>query len=873
MIEKLKMVNWKSHELSEITFSPATNLLIGAMGAGKTSCLDAICFAFFGTFPSLKSRQVKLTDIIMAQPEKKASSLVEVTFTSNKRYTVTRSINAKGTEAFLRCESALIEGPQPLRTTEAITRLLKIDYDTFTRVIYGEQNKIDYFLTLPKGNRKSQIDELIGISLFETVRVNCNSLISKLRTEKKTLETFLAGVNVENLEEELSELKKALQTSLEKKNSLESLSFSLSNELEISKKNLEALEQMKKINEEMSIELVKTRTEADSLHSSAVSIMPLTMSTLTREQCTSLLEQCARTIQEMADLENRINELSSSIQRLEGEALVVRQIIEQFPIETLKSEINKLTIIDKQLALASSEYLELTKKEGSLKSTSNSLKLERETIEKEMRELFLKLQILTSFENEFTSIQQLEITVKKTRDSLLFYEKSKSSKEGAISSLEKSLELLQREAHVCPTCDQQLSEDAHKNLIVQKTAIAEKEKAELRETEKKIVELSKTFDSRYSTFSKWTALLPLESTLKDLKQKQENLLKTLEKTNEELYACTVLVSAAEEKTSKLKKAAEKLELLKERLEQAERAAEKLQQIEKELNLLKEQIAKKKVALSTFGEKKAIEEKLNEARSALKAFDLFEKTESLKKKSIELKEKLLNLQFSVSDLKTLGEKTASLASKLESAKVSFEHFNGNVKEKNSLISKLENQFSKFSVVKKSCLDLENSANELTLFQNSVVETQTELRNELITAVNEAMHEVWQSVYPYRDYSSCKITPTDDDYLLEVKNNGGWVPIEQCSGGEKTCVALALRVSLAMVLVPNLSWLVLDEPTHNLDSQGVSLLTRALHDTLPSIVKQTFVVTHDEALKEGASGSVHVFQRDKDNGAATVVETLS
>ncbi|MBI4406293.1 hypothetical protein HY571_00065, partial [Candidatus Micrarchaeota archaeon] len=203
----------------------------------------------------------------------------------------------------------------------------------------------------------------------------------------------------------------------------------------------------------------------------------------------------------------------------------------------------------------------------------------------------------------------------------------------------------------------------------------------------------------------------------------------------------------------------------------------------------------------------------------------------------------------------------------------EHVNGEVKEKREIVFKLESQVSKLGGVKKSCSDLEGFVGQLSVFQTSLVETQNELRNELITAVNEAMHEVWQSIYPYRDYSSCRVVPTDDDYLLELKNGSEWRQIEQCSGGERASAALALRVSLAMVLVPNLSWIVLDEPTHNLDSQAVLLLARALHDTLPSIVRQTFVVTHDEALKEGASGSIHVFQRDKDVGAPSIVETLS
>ena len=42
----------------------------------------------------------------------------------------------------------------------------------------------------------------------------------------------------------------------------------------------------------------------------------------------------------------------------------------------------------------------------------------------------------------------------------------------------------------------------------------------------------------------------------------------------------------------------------------------------------------------------------------------------------------------------------------------------------------------------------------------------------------------------------------------------------SGGERSIACLAMRIAMAMVIVPNLRWLILDEPTHNIDEQGIS-----------------------------------------------------
>ncbi|MFH1247341.1 MAG: SMC family ATPase, partial [Candidatus Micrarchaeota archaeon] len=819
-------------------------------------------------------RQVNLADVIMSRPGKKASSLVEVTFTANeKNYSVTRSFSTKGAEAFLRCDGALLEGPQPVRTTEAVSRILKVDYETFARVIYGEQNKLDYFLTLPKGSRKAQLDDVIGISLFEKVRVNSNSLVSKLKSEKINFESFLSGVDVEAIEKELTSLKNTLQVVTQRKTSLESNTFALANELETIKKNLESLEELKKLNEDLSLQLVKAQTEANSLQSSAVSVMPLEFSKLTREQCTAVLEECSRSIQERLDFERQATKLINVIQRLQGEGLIVKQIIEQFPVEQLKNEIELVSQEAKQLEIVSAEFLEIAKRESFLKTNAASLQKELNTVALQMEDFAKKTSVIVGFERDFSNVPQLEQLVKSKQQELLSIERLKATKFEVISSLEKSLSLLQKENAACPTCDQAIPFESLQNILKQKQLLLEKEKSELVEITKKLTTFSNELTNLSTSLSKWVELLPAVSKLKNLNERKSDLQKTLSQTSEEFVGVSQLVKTSEEKVRVLKTKTQHLDGLKQNLIQAEKASEKLVSVESELKLLNEQLAKKNLALSTFEAKDKLETKLNDARSALKAFELFEKTEALKVKARELSEKLSSLQFDNLILINLREKFSTFSSNLQSSRVSLEHTTIELKEKTDLVAKLESQFVKLSTVKKNCSDLDCKIRELTIFQNSLVETQAELRAELIGAVNEAMHEVWKNIYPYRDYSSCRIVASEDDYAMEVLSSDGWKPVEQCSGGEKTCVALSLRVSLAMVLVPNLSWLVLDEPTHNLDANGVNLLARALHETLPSIVKQTFVVTHDEALKEGASGSVHVFQRNKDEASATTIETLS
>ena len=96
MITKIRLKNWRSHLDSEIKFSEGTNCFIGTMGAGKTSILDAMCFAFFGTFPILQSKKIKLEDIIMKKPKLMNEAEVHVSFmVGNDEWSIKRIV-AKG---------------------------------------------------------------------------------------------------------------------------------------------------------------------------------------------------------------------------------------------------------------------------------------------------------------------------------------------------------------------------------------------------------------------------------------------------------------------------------------------------------------------------------------------------------------------------------------------------------------------------------------------------------------------------------------------------------------------------------------------------------------------------------------------------------
>ena len=71
----------------------------------------------------------------------------------------------------------------------------------------------------------------------------------------------------------------------------------------------------------------------------------------------------------------------------------------------------------------------------------------------------------------------------------------------------------------------------------------------------------------------------------------------------------------------------------------------------------------------------------------------------------------------------------------------------------------------------------------------------------------------------------------------------------------------------MLAPQLRWLVLDEPTHNLDAKAVEDLALVLRDRISEFVEQVFLITHDPALENAVSGYLYRLERNKEKSEET------
>jgi exonuclease SbcC len=93
----------------------------------------------------------------------------------------------------------------------------------------------------------------------------------------------------------------------------------------------------------------------------------------------------------------------------------------------------------------------------------------------------------------------------------------------------------------------------------------------------------------------------------------------------------------------------------------------------------------------------------------------------------------------------------------------------------------------------------------------------------------------------------------------------------SGGERSMASLALRIAFSHAFIPNLRWLILDEPTHNLDTASIEQLSRTLKERMGSFAEQVFLITHEERICDSLD-SFYRLERDKSSNEPTRVVAM-
>ncbi|HEY9835796.1 MAG TPA: SMC family ATPase, partial [Vampirovibrionales bacterium] len=172
--------------------------ITGATGAGKSSLLDAMTYALYGT----TSRTSQAGELV----SQGANTLkVQLRFSvSVGEYRITRTWRYRPSTPVTQVLLEKSQGDGSWETLEtkereskkAITEILGMDFDTFTRVILLPQGQFDEFLKGNTGKRREILRQLAGFEIFERMRKETNDLARLLKQELAAIERQIADLEV-----------------------------------------------------------------------------------------------------------------------------------------------------------------------------------------------------------------------------------------------------------------------------------------------------------------------------------------------------------------------------------------------------------------------------------------------------------------------------------------------------------------------------------------------------------------------------------------------------------------------------------------------------------------------------------------------------
>ncbi len=764
MIDSIEITNWKTHKKTAMNFQKGVNVLIGVMGAGKSSTIDAISFGLFGTFPALQSKRITLSGLITNRPKQEEEAEVKLKFsTDNDEYVVTRKIGSSGNSARLDKNGSYFQ-TQATKVTEEIEQALKLDYDTFARVVYAEQNRLDYFLELPKSERKKQIDHMLGLDAFATAEENATTLINSMKSAMAGQEDALSRFDIAVTRKELKKLSDERD--------------------DLAKEKERSQKEEKKIKEEL--ERLKKEYEASKKQ----------------------LAQKKSISEEIVGMQSRIKKINEEIKKIE-----TMKIEEQ----KVRASIDSLEVKDKAL---SKTIDELKKKE---RACSKELADYEANAKVNKKKLADRDKIIADIKDSDQSKTKKELD--KETEELQELAKEVAAKRGKIKELGEWVAELTKHISKCPVCERELGDEMREKLLEGKKSAMDALAGELKKAERATEEK----DTR----------------IKRLHELHNKLLLA----NTRLIEFKDLDKAIDANEKELKSSQKQLKEIQDEYEAKA----------KEHESVKESLASARSDMQTAERRKSYEKEAKDAESELqkkrKEFD-----------AIEVDEKAL---YETQDNIT---KHSSLLSDISS------RLQGHTKLLESMDSQIgdkEKRVKEFEKIEKEIAKRQGQVLNLNKFKMALIDTEAILRNRLVSSINNLMQGLWPQLYPYGDYTSIRLNAKKDDYLLEVNTGSAenWITVDGiASGGERSVGCLAMRIALAMVVVPNLRWLILDEPTHNIDSAGIAKLIEVLGEALPSIVEQIFIITHDDNLKQISSAKVYQLERDKASGAPTSVAEL-
>ncbi|MDH5482734.1 MAG: SMC family ATPase [Candidatus Bathyarchaeota archaeon] len=201
-IEIVQLENIRSHVKSTVPFAKGFNCLVGGLGCGKSSILYAVDFALFGE-PLGRSY-----DYLLREDTNNGKVIVQF-IQNGKTYKISRGLKRRGKgisqdfdELKLFEDESVIASINSEAVTEQLRALTGLEKELFREIVWVRQEHLKELINARPRERQTRLDELFGLSDYETAWSNLGGYQREYEGERKAYEKDPDIVGLENLSTE-----------------------------------------------------------------------------------------------------------------------------------------------------------------------------------------------------------------------------------------------------------------------------------------------------------------------------------------------------------------------------------------------------------------------------------------------------------------------------------------------------------------------------------------------------------------------------------------------------------------------------------------------------------------------------------------------
>lgn len=827
-------------------------LIHGTTGAGKTSILDAICYALYGN-SSGGERNSKMLRSEQAAADTKTE--VEFIFAlGDKIYKIRRGLkfgNADPVAEIYR-DNILIETGTN-KVDKIVQEIIGFKIDQFRQVILLPQGSFKKFLMANSKERGEVLNMIFDANFYALIEsrlkeksADAEKISKDLETQKKNLETTAAEIG--NVEDEEINLSVLIQIFSENLNKAKNKIAELKTNLDTAVSNLTAAELLGK--------------DFENLNAAQknLSVTRAALEKISADLNTAKIEYEKRKSEEnlREELKNKIAELEKIAAAISDFELKQKEITAAKTAETAAQ--NELKKLEDQQKKCEETLAELKKQADKLQGA------DAEAVKAKQK--FDNAKEFEDCKEEFARLQK-EIPKKQK-----LLDNAQKNFDDAQKNL-KRLQMIQKmcvaaklaetlqDGEPCPVCG---------SLHHPKIAVTD----EIIPTDEEIERAENILNKKQ---------IELDSAKRGINSIEEKI--NLQKNLLEKFVDVMEISAAENLYNETKKAAENLKICHERIIKGEnvtreviekvkaakvdadnkmRVAEKLRGIveEKKSQIPAEFLSDTKKIADDLKSIQMQKQKLDAAwKSADENFHKLEKSFSEYNGKVQAAEKSYNDAAKKVEGKTLPNIDAlknqkKFAQDSHTAAVTeFATLENNLKRLQEISAKLENLDAEiktanknYQIVKKLS-DVASGAKSKINFQRYYLKA---IFGDIIFEANERLERMSGGRYRFRNEKNALSTKRLEGLDLEILDayTGTARPVETLSGGESFLASLSLALGLAAVVKNTaggikLDTIFIDEGFGSLDSETLDVAMNALTD-LQTGGRLVGIISHVEELKK-------------------------